>query len=62
MIPAACWLARHLVFSIAKWDAMKNDIFVMRDAVEYPNTLQAWGANAQMTIEFDAEPAYNLTT
>ena len=44
---------------------MKNDIFAMRDAVKYPNTLQAWGADAvgaQKTIEFDAEPAYNLTT
>ena len=39
---------------------MKDDIFAMRDAVEYPNALQAWGANPQMTIEFDAEPAYNL--
>ena len=61
MIPAVRWLARYLVFPIAKWDAMKNDIFAMRDAVEYPNALQAWGANAQMTIEFDAEPAYDLT-
>lgn len=40
---------------------MKDDIFAMRDAVEYPNALQAWGANPQMTIEFDAEPAYDLT-
>lgn len=40
---------------------MKDDIFVMRKAVKHPNVLQAWGANAQMTIEFDAEPAYDLT-